>query len=377
MLGSQALTDPQVSLLTDWVQGGGNLDRDAPGQEAGRPAGAHRRGARAPTVHARGHRHARPGPASTARTTLQYPRHGRPLHAGSRCRDRHALLERHDGDLNPAVTLRRSGRAAARLPRSPTTWLARWSTRARATRPGRARSATARRPSGPTTSSSVRPGTPARLGRPDQVDVPQADEQQRLLANLDHADEPDRRPLPRFWYLPRGEKAAVVMTGDDHATGGTAGASTASRPRSPPGCSVADWECVRATSYIYADTPLTDAQATAFQTRRLRARAPRGTPAARTAPRTRWRAPTRDQLADFAAAVPERGRAAHQPHPLRRLERLGHAAQGRAAHGIRLDTNYYYWPALDGSTRPGCSPARASRSASPTSTARRSTSTRQ
>ena len=35
--------------------------------------------------------------------------------------------------------------------------------------------------------------------------------------------ERDRKPLPRFWYLPRGEKAAVVMTGDDHAIGGTAG----------------------------------------------------------------------------------------------------------------------------------------------------------
>ena len=33
-------------------------------------------------------------------------------------------------------------------------------------------------------------------------------------------------PLPRFWYLPRGEKAVVVMSGDDHsptqAAGGTA-----------------------------------------------------------------------------------------------------------------------------------------------------------
>jgi hypothetical protein len=25
-----------------------------------------------------------------------------------------------------------------------------------------------------------------------------------------------RRPLPRFWYFPRGLKAVVVMTGDDH-----------------------------------------------------------------------------------------------------------------------------------------------------------------
>ena len=58
--------------------------------------------------------------------------------------------------------------------------------------------------------------------QPDWVDmskiaVPQADEQQRLLANLITEMNRDKAPLPRFWYLPRGEKAAVVMTGDDHA----------------------------------------------------------------------------------------------------------------------------------------------------------------
>ena len=50
----------------------------------------------------------------------------------------------------------------------------------------------------------------------NKIAIPQADEQQRLLANLITIMERDRKPLPRFWYLPRGEKAAVVMTGDDH-----------------------------------------------------------------------------------------------------------------------------------------------------------------
>src|SRR5262249_54402203 len=57
--------------------------------------------------------------------------------------------------------------------------------------------------------------------QPDWVDlnkvaIPQADEQQRLLANLVTGMNLDNLPMPRFWYLPRGEKAAVVMTGDDH-----------------------------------------------------------------------------------------------------------------------------------------------------------------
>ena len=53
--------------------------------------------------------------------------------------------------------------------------------------------------------------------------IPQADEQQRLLANLIQVMNLDQKPLPRFWYFPRGLKAVVVGTGDDHGNGGTAG----------------------------------------------------------------------------------------------------------------------------------------------------------
>ena len=49
----------------------------------------------------------------------------------------------------------------------------------------------------------------------------------------------DKRSMPRFWYLPRGEKAVVVMTGDDHAVGGTATRFQAYKDESPAGCSVA------------------------------------------------------------------------------------------------------------------------------------------
>ena len=71
-------------------------------------------------------------------------------------------------------------------------------------------------------------------------------------------------PLPRFWYLPRGDKAVVVMTGDDHGNGGTAGRFDEQIADSTPGCNVANWECVRSTSYVYPNTPLTDAQAAAY-----------------------------------------------------------------------------------------------------------------
>jgi hypothetical protein len=85
----------------------------------------------------------------------------------------------------------------------------------------------------------------------DKVALPQADEQQRLLANL--ITQMSAAPLPRFSYLPRGLKAAVVLTGDDHGAGGsgTNARFDNNAAFSAPGCSVANWECVRSTSYAY------------------------------------------------------------------------------------------------------------------------------
>ena len=109
--------------------------------------------------------------------------------------------------------------------------------------------------------------------QPDWIDtskmaIPQADEQQRLLVNLLTLMESDRMPVPRFWYLPRGEKAVVLLSGDDHspgyAPGGTESHFNRFKELSPQGCDVADWECVRATSYLFADNPLTNALAGDF-----------------------------------------------------------------------------------------------------------------
>src|SRR5207237_3795222 len=77
-----------------------------------------------------------------------------------------------------------------------------------------------------------------------KVAIPQADEQQRLLANLILVMNATRKPLPRLWYFPRGKKAVVVMTGDDHANGGTAGRFAQYLSQSPTGCVVDNWECI-------------------------------------------------------------------------------------------------------------------------------------
>src|SRR5262249_33484766 len=91
-----------------------------------------------------------------------------------------------------------------------------------------------------------------------KIQIPQADEQQRLLANL--IIELGASPLPRFWYLPRGDKAEVVMTGDDHGSGETSPVFDGLMANDPRGgCTaqeLADWQCVRATSYAYPSSPV-------------------------------------------------------------------------------------------------------------------------
>jgi hypothetical protein len=106
--------------------------------------------------------------------------------------------------------------------------------------------------------------------QPDWVDlnrvaIPQADEQQRLLGNL--ITQYSVTPMPRFWYLPDGKKAAVALTGDDHGGGWTSqvfdhlynlGSSDCKvqHDGDPVSQTVLDsWTCPRGTSYFVPDGP--------------------------------------------------------------------------------------------------------------------------
>ena len=108
--------------------------------------------------------------------------------------------------------------------------------------------------------------------QPDWVDlnklhIPQADEQQRLLANMLIEATKDLRPMPRFWYLPGDHKAAIVFAGDDHGLANVVGTERIFSDwlqESTTDCSAADWECVRASHYIYDSAALTDARALQF-----------------------------------------------------------------------------------------------------------------
>ena len=85
----------------------------------------------------------------------------------------------------------------------------------------------------------------------------------------------------------------------------------------------------------------------------------------------RSRTSTRASSRSLAAELPERCRAGHQPHALHRLERLGDPAAGRAGRTASASTPTTTTGRGPGSrTARACSPARACRCASPTSTAR-------
>ena len=186
----------------------------------------------------------------------------------------------------------------------------------------------------------------------DKVAIPQADEQQRLLANLIGEMNRDRKPLPRFWYFPRSEKAVVVMTGDDHASGGTDDRFDQYKALSPPGCSVADWECVRASSYIYTDTPLTDAQAAAYHADGFEVGVHFETGCGNFTPESLDQN-FDEQLAEWSAkytSVPPP--TSNRTHCIAWSDWATHP-KVELDHGVRLDTNYYYWPESWIQNRPG------------------------
>jgi hypothetical protein len=186
----------------------------------------------------------------------------------------------------------------------------------------------------------------------NKVAIPQADEQQRLLANLVTHMMAGSLPMPRFWYFPRGVKAVVVMTGDDHANGGTAGRFEQHKAYSPAGCSVEDWECVRSTSYIFPNTPITNAEAAAYAAEGFEIGVHVNTGCADWTPEG-LQGFYETQLAFFGAAFP--GLAPPRTNRTHCVVWSDWATQASVelANGIRLDTNYYYWPGQWVANRPG------------------------
>jgi hypothetical protein len=197
----------------------------------------------------------------------------------------------------------------------------------------------------------------ARAGdvQPDWVDtnkiaIPQADEQQRLLANLITLMDRDKMPLPRFWYLPRGKKAVVLMSGDDHSPSQAAGGTIANfdgfKGLSPAGCVVANWECVRSTSYVYPNSNISNAQAASYVSEGFEVALHPNAGSCPTVPisQSELAAIFDTQLASWRAKytsiptpVSSRTHCVFWPD-------WASNAKVELANGIRLDANYYHYP---------------------------------
>ena len=347
ILGNVALTTNQVTLFTNWVNDGGNLIAMRPDKKLAGLLGLTDLGTTLSEGYLMVDTASGPG-AGIVGQTIQF--HG--------AADRYSLgtatalatlySTATSATANPAVTLRSVGANGGQ---------------AAAFTFDLARSVVYTRQGNPAYVGQERDGrTPIRsddLFYPDYINldkvaIPQADEQQRLLANMIIRMNADKKPLPRFWYLPDGHEAVVIMTGDDHGNDGTAGRFVAEAASSDPGCTVDDWECVRSSSYIYPDPDgaVTDAEATEFTALGFEI----GIHASSFC---------LDYTADmietyfseqmgvwyelFPSLAPP---VSHRQHC---IAWSGYTVlpEEEEKYGIRLDVNYYYWPPEWNQNRPG------------------------
>lgn len=195
---------------------------------------------------------------------------------------------------------------------------------------------------------------------PDWVDfnkiaIPQADEQQRLLVNIILQSNLHKKPLPRFWYLPRGLKAAVIMTGDDHANNGTAGRfddyitkSGASNDQS----AVDNWTAIRGTSYIFPNTPISNAQISAYQSQGFEIALHLNTNCSDYT-YTTLSDFFNTQLATLSSQFPGINTPVTNRTHCITWSDWASTPKVEFANGIRLDANYYYWPDVWVNNRPG------------------------
>jgi hypothetical protein len=186
----------------------------------------------------------------------------------------------------------------------------------------------------------------------DKVHIPQADEQQRLLANIIIRGAMHRKVLPRFWFLPKGLKAAVVMTGDNHGDTGMEPRFTRDIAMSPAGCSVDDWECVRSTGYFYVGSTYTNEDAIYYESLGFESAVHINTNCANFTP-AQFESFVTSQLTTFGNVFPDIPMPTTNRNHCIAWSDWSTVAEVSAAHGIRLDANYYYWPNDWHLNRPG------------------------
>lgn len=187
----------------------------------------------------------------------------------------------------------------------------------------------------------------------NKVAIPQADEQMRLLGKIVIKGNLHRKPLPKFWFLPQGHKAAVVMTGDDHLNDGTTGRFEIYKTLGPnTQQDVKDWKAIRGTSYIYNNTPITNAEAAAFESEGFEIALHPTTDCQNWTP-VGLNSAFVSQLADLATQLPGiSAPVTNRTHCMAWSDWVN-MAKVSEQNGIRLDVNYYYWPGNWVQNRPG------------------------
>ncbi|HET7486306.1 MAG TPA: DUF4082 domain-containing protein [Acidimicrobiales bacterium] len=349
VLGDGPLTDAQVTMLSDWVTAGGNLIAMRPDKKLAGLVGVTDTSSTLADAYLLVDTASGPG-AGIVGQTMQF--HG--------TADRYTLsgaaavatlyADAATATANPAVTLRSVGSSGGQVA---------------AFAYDLARSVVYTRQGNPAWAAQERDGAaPIRSddkfwggSQPNYVDlnkvgIPQADEQQRLLANLVTSMTLDRKPLPRLWYLPNGKKAAVVMSGDDHGNGGTTGRFDNEVAQSPAGCNVANWECVRSSSYIYPGTAVTDAQAASYSAQGFEIGVHVSTDCADYTAAS-LESNYASQLAALAQQLPSNPPQSSERTHCIVFSDWASQPKVEANHGIGLDTNYYWYPPEWAATRPG------------------------
>jgi large repetitive protein len=348
ILGEVPLTATQVTMLSNWVMAGGNLIAMRPDKQLASLLGI----ADASSVRSDAYllvNTTQPPGTGIVNQTIQY--HGvADLYALAGATQVATIYSNvTTASSNPAVTIRSVGANGGQ---------------AAAFTFDLARSVVYTRQGNPAWAGQERDGEDPPVIRPNdlfypdyvnlsKVAIPQADELQRLLGNMILFMNADKRPLARFWYFPNRKKAVILMTGDDHGTeAGTEGIFNTLIEESPPGCSVGDWECYRATAWLYTNSGLTNSQALAYHNQGFEMGVHVTTNCADWTPQTLDSFFT-DDLASFAAkftSIP--AQKTNRTHCIAWSDWATHP-KVELNHNIRLDETYYYWPSSWVQNRPG------------------------
>ena len=345
ILGEMALTSGQASMLTSWVSGGGNLIAMRPDQQLAAALGISYAGSSRAEGYLLVNTSAAPG-LGIVNETMQY--HGAADLYALNGATSLATLYADAGTItsNPAVTLRGYGSGqigAFTYDLAKSVVYSRQGNPAWAGRTGCPGNSTG----APTTCELFYPG----WTNPAKAHIPQADEQIRLLANMILHMNRTKKPLPRFWYLPFAKKFAVVMTSDDHN-----GADTANRYQllsniSPAGCNVANWECARASAFVYSNNPIGNASFANWQAQGFDTSLHFVIPAR--AIQVTIDSAVSSQMASFTAAFPSLNRPSTTRIHTATWPDWVTQAKEMAVFGIRMDHTYQQDPYAYFNANPG------------------------